>query len=859
MRNSLEPSDGHGVLLTGTAGIGKSALARRVLQDLQDTAHVVHIRASASLHQTPLGALNLLRSHLDPRLAENPLLVVSALEGLLASTTEKPVILLVDNAEELDAMSASVLAQLACVPFVKLVVVCQSLSRAPQEFCGLWQDGQLTRIEVPPLTFDEMRQLLSIVLDARIAASAAHFLWSSSNGHPQYVQAMTQELIECGQLGPNAEGIWVMNGAHPDFGHRLASAVASRLRGYDPESRTVMELLALTGGLPLDCLPENTGQKALDVLQEDGLISFDRSEPAAARLTDREVARAVREAVPLGRKHSMLRSMLSHVCSLTTDDLLWQVEYVGWRLECGMAVPDERLVAAAAESNNRRDPVNALWFLQRVPTHRRHAAVVLEEAHAHVLLGDSAAAIHILDDAADCEASLSEWVHLELLRGTLLQRHQQRHVETQGILRSVQERLAGTRGGPVTDDLRACFAAVDIEHAGFEGRLQDMERAAAELTLPANGLDASWRLRAAAWQAEVAVLMGQQEVGLAKLNVVIERMLDARVDQSEWENAQAVVVNTLVLAGRWQEAAQDVRQWRTRHELPHSYSGIETDLAEGVLHVLAGRGGEALERLESVTSQLTTPDSSFFRARIEAATAYAHALQGNLSMATTHLRRAENTQGNPAWVEKQLFNYLYWMAVAAVEDTDRASHQLLNFADENADKAAGAFELMFLLAAVMLGRREEATRLAETAQRQQGAFARVAHTYAMALLNRSPRQLTEAAERALDMDFAPLALSATQTAREWAEPGDGRDIAKRTDRAFMRAEAIINNVNTTIDPLGVLTAGERRIADLAANGTPSKEIASILNLSSRTVDGYLNRTYSKLNLSGRTELRSVLG
>ncbi len=859
MRGSLEPSNGHGILLTGTAGIGKSALARRVLQDLQDTTHVVHIRASATRDQTPLGALNVLLSHLDPRMVENPLLVVSALEELLAPTTEKPVIVLVDNAEMLDKMSASVLAQLACVPLVKLVVLCQSLTRAPQEFCRLWQDGHLIRIEVPPLSFEEVRELLSNVLDSRVAASAAHFLWSSSSGNPQYIQAMTQELIEGGQLVPDADGMWIVKGPHPDFGRRLAAAVASRLRGYAPGCRTVMELLALTGGLPLECLPASIGQNALDVLQEDGLIVFDRSDPATARLVDRDVARAVREGVSLGRKHSMLRSMLQHGCPLTTDELLWQMEYVGWRLECGMAVPDERLVAAAGESNNRRDPANALWFLRKVPAHRRRAAVVLEEAHAHVLLGDSAAAIQALDEFTDGEASLSEWVHLELLRGTLLQRHPERHIETQGILRSVQERLAGAPDEPPIEDLRACFAAVDIEHAGFEGRFQDMERAATELLLSTNGLDASWRLRAAAWQAEAAALMGQQEVGLTKLNVIIERMLDARVDQSTWENAQAVVVNTLVVAGRWREAAKEVRQWRTRHELPHSYSGIETDLAEGVLHVFAGRGAVALERLESVTNQLTTPDSSFYGGRVEVATAYAHALQGNLAAATTHLRRADEARGNPAWMENQLFKYLYWMTVAAVEGTDRASRELLNSADENADQSAGAFELMFLTAAVMLGQRDQAARLAETAQRQQGAFAQVARTYAMALLNRSPRELTEAAERALDMDFAPLALSATRTARDWAGPEDGRDIAKRTDRAFLRAEAIINNVSTPTDPLGTLTAGERRIAALAANGTSSKEIASILNLSNRTVDGYLSSTYSKLNLSGRTELRSVLG
>jgi DNA-binding CsgD family transcriptional regulator len=46
---------------------------------------------------------------------------------------------------------------------------------------------------------------------------------------------------------------------------------------------------------------------------------------------------------------------------------------------------------------------------------------------------------------------------------------------------------------------------------------------------------------------------------------------------------------------------------------------------------------------------------------------------------------------------------------------------------------------------------------------------------------------------------------------------------------------------------------------LAARRIPSKEIATRLSLSRRTVDNHLHRAYSKLGVMGRDELAESLG
>jgi DNA-binding CsgD family transcriptional regulator len=56
----------------------------------------------------------------------------------------------------------------------------------------------------------------------------------------------------------------------------------------------------------------------------------------------------------------------------------------------------------------------------------------------------------------------------------------------------------------------------------------------------------------------------------------------------------------------------------------------------------------------------------------------------------------------------------------------------------------------------------------------------------------------------------------------------------------------------------VLTPRERQVAELAAAGVRSREIADRLFLSTRTVENHLQRVYAKLGVSGRVELDPAL-
>jgi DNA-binding NarL/FixJ family response regulator len=58
--------------------------------------------------------------------------------------------------------------------------------------------------------------------------------------------------------------------------------------------------------------------------------------------------------------------------------------------------------------------------------------------------------------------------------------------------------------------------------------------------------------------------------------------------------------------------------------------------------------------------------------------------------------------------------------------------------------------------------------------------------------------------------------------------------------------------------LEALTASERRIAELAAEGLSNSQIAQTLFVTSRTVEGHLTHVFQKLDVSARTELPAAL-
>ena len=80
------------------------------------------------------------------------------------------------------------------------------------------------------------------------------------------------------------------------------------------------------------------------------------------------------------------------------------------------------------------------------------------------------------------------------------------------------------------------------------------------------------------------------------------------------------------------------------------------------------------------------------------------------------------------------------------------------------------------------------------------------------------------------------------------------------DRATQELEASGARARKVV-PAGIdaLTASERRVCQLAADGRTNREIAQALFVTLRTVETHLTAAYRKLDVSARHELRAAFG
>jgi len=94
---------------------------------------------------------------------------------------------------------------------------------------------------------------------------------------------------------------------------------------------------------------------------------------------------------------------------------------------------------------------------------------------------------------------------------------------------------------------------------------------------------------------------------------------------------------------------------------------------------------------------------------------------------------------------------------------------------------------------------------------------------------------------------------------------EGLDIAHRGGAAALADQAETELRAAGAKPrrarltgLEALTASERRVAELAAQGMTNREIAQALFVTARTVEGHLTHTFQKLDVRSREDLPGVL-
>jgi DNA-binding CsgD family transcriptional regulator len=281
-------------------------------------------------------------------------------------------------------------------------------------------------------------------------------------------------------------------------------------------------------------------------------------------------------------------------------------------------------------------------------------------------------------------------------------------------------------------------------------------------------------------------------------------------------------------------------------------------LLQAQASLLRGRTGEALLAAEQACASLAPArvyDGSAHFARANVA-----ALRGEVTLAVDSLATAEASASTAVslyypWQEQARAWTLACQGdpAAAVRILQRAATRL---------RADGlhAHELLALYDLVRLGQPEPAAaRLAELAPVVGGPATPLLIRHARAAAAGAGEELFTVAREFAVLGYQLFAAEAAAGAvRVFRTARDPRALAASTLVADVLARCGTLRTPALLAIQPALTVRERQVAELAAEGVRSREIADRLYLSPRTVENHLQRVYTKLGVSGRLELAPAL-
>ena len=853
-----------GVLLHGPAGVGKTRLAEEALrladQAGRPVARAVGHQATESI---PLGAL----AHLLPEGLvhdvgvgddERTALFHAARAEIRRLAGDGRLVLHVDDLDLVDETSLAVLVPLIMSRTVFLIATVRTERAGSPRLTGLQRDGHLVRVDLQPLTPDELGALLHRALDAPISPRALTELARLSGGNLQ----MLTELV-CGALERrvlvHAGGVWELVGPLPTT-TALEELVAEHVASVDGAGRAVLELLAVCEHFGLDDLERAHGATTLEALEANRLVGVVTSgRRTALRLAHPLYGEVLRAQIPplrLRRIHQELADMVEAHGARRREDV---VQVALWRIASGGRVPAGQLLAAARLALIGRDAALAIRLIDAIADEgdvdAGDRAEVLAEAHA--LQGHDRDVERVIADVWAGPLAAAQIVHLS-------------------------RRLAHTRFYGLSD-LDGALAA----HEAARDRLVDPEDVAAVDARRAILLAGAGRPAEALRIADAVGIPGSPRTRVELIGARASSLLVlGRCDEAATLSRQAAaehadlpgwlarrgialhIVNeahALAYPGHY-AAARQVLEPAAERALATNAMGawVWFEMALGEIARDTGRAHEAIRRFQAVADMASTvgQDATLIWAHV--GVAQGHLLLGECEPAAVALRRADDVGQSPVATSFTTRERTRAWLDACCGDLVTARQRIREVVEQSHRDQMFLFETGVAHDLVRLGVPEEALdRLVELTRLVDGPLVHVHAAHAAAAVERDMDAYDDVVDRYERLDAlgqaAEAAAELAEVCRAAAEPRRAAAAAQRSADLATRAGGLRTPMLARGSGVEPLTGREREVALLAANGRSSREIGQRLHLSTRTVDTHLARVYRKLGISGRTDLPQALG
>ncbi|WP_284977700.1 AAA family ATPase [Arthrobacter sp. fls2-241-R2A-200] len=902
------------VLLLGESGVGKSAMAAEIAARLEPDMVVMQIHGSPALSGVPYGVLAPYLEDLPVGQATSPVSILrefwSQFEKRRGEAGSR-LVLVIDDAHELDDHSTQIVAELVTAGWARLVATSRPRPGLPAALVQLWYDGLAERLELRPLDKDGVAELAAKKLGGTVMASVVDVLHAVSEGNPLLLQCLLADSRAEGQL-VRRNGVWLLARPLTGGGELLAEAARNLVLRASQSERDAMFAIALAEPVPAGMLEPYVGKDTIRSLTENRLVLATDGAGGPLRIWHPLYGEALRHFISPPRSlHIRERLAPDLAGELPMEGLLRRVS---WALDCGADVDDDTLLQAAFHAAKRLENPLALAAARQVRSEALQPRARAVMAMVHYNDGDYRSAVDVLGadcgflqggaaDDVDGAAAVGVGLHAGLLDVCLLwaaSRAALGHA-SKDILAdaraTVGNLVAGrAESGPVVRRLRKCIEALELAELAREGRFEDLAASLetfqgnAETESTDRGAEGLFLL---AMRCEALIAQGRpvaaQEAGREALSMVEERQDDvlflgdfvliryalAALESGDWDSAEAAMADFAPgsVAG------------------PVVFGG-GTHALTGLSLLRQGRVEQASKVLTPAVEALRVADPLRLGGFGDALAFYAAAASGDTAVAERLAGEGptrEFTSGGSAYVEALagLFRiagqaHLEHRAKSAssMYSDDRAPSQSGVSSRRGAEGTSGLRQLQELESSgrldrlpgvkfqnvvlrVELGDQAAMESVRETARTVEGAWVAGWRSLADAHLSGAGQGFVSAGNELAAAGMpGPAALAFEKAAVTFDAEGkrpEARQAAVLRDVSEANlGTAPLPNAHSDVDRTVPLTRRERDIIALAVAGLTDRQIAQKLMVSVRTVEGHLYRSYAKLGIRRREDLGAAV-
>ena len=835
------------MLFVGPAGIGKSALAEHLGQELSaQGAHIETVRCSEMTSAVPFAPL----LHLAPEATglAPPMMGRALLDSLHESAQEEQLVVIVEDLQHSDPGTASVIFTLLTQSDTKLIASTRSISTTDAAVKTLWKDGLVDRIDLPRLGDDALVRIAERLCEASLTPLLRTELTRRADGNPMFLSALARTGLSLGAIQPTKDGYCDLVSDFPASAE-VNDLLQSQLEKLSVEQRQLVELIAIGEHMPVELFGDVHERRLIEELALNNLVVIDYDTPAhATRCAHPLVGEYVRSKLNEERTRSIHGSLVRRIERLGAPTPLDLMRAASLAVSEDIDISADLLLTASAIALNVPDPDLALRTALRASNQDETGHSDLLAGAALAMIGEVELANHHFATAETYPLTDQQVARLAISRSNMAVFFEADPAKGEHILRAAYDEAP-------TSELQLELGTMMLFPLAMGGRNDEAIELGHQLA----------QLPTSKPQLEVAVLATLSMVkfmvadfeGLPSITSRARSVAEVSgASTTQFDGLIAMAEVSLLKRDADLRAATEMLKSSSDLYVVNSQAGVSAAWSSMLttIQTMTGDMGDALQHTAIALEDCAAADDPMgMIPMLEAARSVALILSGRADEASeaylvltpeyaTKHRRAAHWR---AWADA-------WMA--GQHDPPTGAKLAAEKGAWSGDNGMDFWSWDLLHTAVRLGHPELVVEdLAAAALRSPAPLVQLFARHAQAGVDNDEQALIAVAN-----EFAEIGAWAC-SAEAWASVALASSNAAQAGRYHVKGTQEQRKCSGIVTPLllalnSPLSDNESEVAALAATGMPSKAIAEQRFVSTRTVDNQLRAVYKKLELAGRAEL-----